>query len=1091
MYPFWDRVIWPVVQATHARRIVEIGALRGETTALMLEKLGPDTELHVIDPVPEFDPAAHEKRFPGRYIFHRDVSHNVLPTLPAVDVALVDGDHNWFTVYHELRMLSEAARRAGAPLPVLIMHDVGWPYGRRDLYYVPERVPEEFRQPYEQKGIRPGTNRVLPQGGLNPLHYNAITEGGPRNGVMTALDDFVAEYDRPLRVLVLPVYFGLAIVVEQERLEREPELARLLDHFESAAGKDDLLDIAESTRLQAILFQHNDYYGRRDLVSRGAARYLELLASALLDELYLDHELRLQYLASCIELGKPVERNKLGDPARELQLKWDRLVEERRSGALPHTGHAGSSLPYTDMGRARIEHLRECLDIVREEGVAGDLVESGTARGGGAIFLRGYLEAHEMTARGVWVADRFRVDERPDDAVVAWSDLNTVRDGFARFGLLDDRVRFLQGPPADTLEDAPIKQVALLHIGDGPGADVHATLAALYDRLAAGAFIVIDDYDSPDRVAAIAGFRSERGINAPIQRVGPSGIWWRNADAPEPVAAPRVAGIRGLLQRRQQRAPLAPPAPAITKDLSIVVVFYNMKREAARTLHSLSRAYQRGIDGLDYEVVVVENGSEPDQKLGAEYVRSFGPEFRYVDLGADATPTPVDALNRGLAVAAGRTIVFMIDGAHVLTPNVLRYGMAGLATYEPAIVVTQQWYVGPGQQPEAMLGGYDQTYEDQLFAEIEWPLDGYRLFDIGHFIGDRDWFDGLWESNCIFVPRKLLEQYGAFDESFDMAGGGYANLELYERLGAAPDVNVVTILGEGSFHQVHGGTTTNRIDAEDRRSTIVGYSDHFADMRGRQFRGAGKTLHYVGTMFPAAQRTRARRMTASAFHKGPVTTGPDGQPTTATPIPDDLKSSFVDAFWHSLAWRETTWLGHRVAKAPTDLVAYQEIVARVRPDWIIETGTANGGRALFLASICELLDHGQVISIDPQVAANRAEHPRITYIEGQAQEPDTFRRVQAIVGAAPRALVVLGSLPGTNLRIEGEFKVYAPLVPVNSYAIVENTIVNGHPVWPGFGPGPLEAVKRILADNGDFVADTTMEKFGLTFNANGFLKRIK
>ena len=95
----------------------------------------------------------------------------------------------------------------------------------------------------------------------------------------------------------------------------------------------------------------------------------------------------------------------------------------------------------------------------------------------------------------------------------------------------------------------------------------------------------------------------------------------------------------------------------------------------------------------------------------------------------------------------------MIDGAHVLTPGVLRFGMAGLATYEPAIVATQQWYVGPGQQGDAMGDGYDQAYEDQLFERIEWPRDGYRLFEIGHFIGDRDWFDGVWESNCMFVPR--------------------------------------------------------------------------------------------------------------------------------------------------------------------------------------------------------------------------------------------------------------------------------------------------------------------------------------------------
>src|SRR3954466_12815233 len=101
MYPFWDPVVGPLLQAAHARRIVEIGALRGETTALMLERLGPDTELHVIDPIPELPPPGHGRDFRGRYPSHRDVSHNVLPTLPPVDVALVDGDHNWFTVYHE------------------------------------------------------------------------------------------------------------------------------------------------------------------------------------------------------------------------------------------------------------------------------------------------------------------------------------------------------------------------------------------------------------------------------------------------------------------------------------------------------------------------------------------------------------------------------------------------------------------------------------------------------------------------------------------------------------------------------------------------------------------------------------------------------------------------------------------------------------------------------------------------------------------------------------------------------------------------------------------------------------------------------
>src|SRR5664279_1515283 len=119
-----------------------------------------------------------------------------------MDAALIDGDHNWYTVYNEMRLLAEGARRGGAPLPVMIMHDVLWPYGRRDLYYSPDQIPEEFRQPYAQKGMRPGGRKLLERGGLNPTMHNALEEGGPRNGVMTAVDDFVAEYDKPLRVLV-------------------------------------------------------------------------------------------------------------------------------------------------------------------------------------------------------------------------------------------------------------------------------------------------------------------------------------------------------------------------------------------------------------------------------------------------------------------------------------------------------------------------------------------------------------------------------------------------------------------------------------------------------------------------------------------------------------------------------------------------------------------------------------------------------------------------------------------------------------------------------------------------------------------------
>jgi cephalosporin hydroxylase/glycosyltransferase involved in cell wall biosynthesis len=1105
MFPFWDLAIAPVLEAIDAKRIVEIGALRGETTVLMLERLGPDAELHVIDPVPEFDPTEHERAFPGRYIFHRALSHDVLSGLPSMDAALIDGDHNWYTVYHELRLLSDTARQAGDPLPVMILHDVLWPYGRRDLYYAPEQIPEEFRQPYAQQGMRMGKKELLPRGGLNPTMYNARTEGGPRNGVMTALDDFVEEYDRPLRRVVLPIYFGLAIVVEAARLVREPRLAEHLDWLESNEGQHALLQLAEDVRLRAMLFQHNIFFSHEGRIERSATRYLDVLKDALLDEHYFENELRIDYLAQCVERGQRAEANPLREPSHFMRDERRRLEAARRSGRQANDGELAQAhryFPYTTMGRVRLDHLQSCLETVRTESVKGDLVECGTGRGGGAILLRGFLEAHELKEPSVWVADRFRASPRsgpPSEGdtrlpgggrgfPALLADLNAVREAFARFRLLDERVRFLQGPLVDTLRASAIEKVALLRIGDDLDDDAGEIIDALYDKVVIGGFVVIDGTADPGRRKSIDEFRMRAGVAEPIERIDDFGTFWRKT-APAGLADQPGAKLDSPVPTANH-APLAASRPAPRKDLSVVVVFYNMRREAKRTLHSLSRSYQQGIDDIDYEVIAVENGSRDDQKLGEEYVRGFGPEFRYVDLGTDATPSPVPALNRGIAEAGGDAIALMIDGAHVLTPGVLRFGLAGIAAYRPAVVSTQQWYVGPGQQPEISAYGYDADYEDRLFDEIEWPKRGYGLFDIGHFIGDRDWFDGIWESNCMFVPRALLEQFGCFDESFSMPGGGYANLELYERVASTPGIAVVSIIGEGSFHQVHGGTTTNNADAGARRQQIAAFTRHYEELRGRGFRGPGKQIHYVGHMHPGARRTKARRRVAPNLFKAGTAADLDAMPEKPSPLPEDLKVEFTDAFWRSLAWRDTTWLGRRVAKAPTDLVAYQELIATVRPDWIIETGTLDGGRAFFLASICDLIGHGQVLSIDEERSDDRPAHPRIVYLQGNSISDTTVRKVLERVGEAPNALVVLGSC-GSRPRMVKEFRAYAPLVPVGSYVVMEETIVGGHPVWPSFGPGPAEAVSLILNTRDDFAPDPAMERYGLTFNPNGFLKRLK
>ena len=222
MFPLWEDVVGPVLGAARPRLVVEIGALRGENTELLLSRLPSDAELHVVDPLPDFDPAEHEARFAGHYVFHRDLSLNVLGGLPPMDAAIVDGDHNWYTVRNELQLLADVSRRAGRPLPLLVLHDVAWPYGRRDLYYDPDTIPDEFRQKWHRAGMRPNQAGLVMAGGLNPTMANAAREGGERNGVMTALEDFIAAYDRPLRLVVVPIYFGLAIVAEQAVLDERP-----------------------------------------------------------------------------------------------------------------------------------------------------------------------------------------------------------------------------------------------------------------------------------------------------------------------------------------------------------------------------------------------------------------------------------------------------------------------------------------------------------------------------------------------------------------------------------------------------------------------------------------------------------------------------------------------------------------------------------------------------------------------------------------------------------------------------------------------------------------------------------------------------
>ncbi len=204
-------VLFACLNAIGARSVTEIGAERGALTRELLGwAAGRGARITTIEPVPGPEILALvEERSELELV--REESHEALRHVPVPDALVVDGDHNYYTVSEELRLIDE--RAPGAGLPLLVLHDVGWPNARRDTYYSPDRIPAEHRQPLVRRAaLTPGEPGVAHAG----LRYEwaAAREGGPRNGVLTAIEDFV-ERRGGLRLAIVPGFFGLGIVWDE------------------------------------------------------------------------------------------------------------------------------------------------------------------------------------------------------------------------------------------------------------------------------------------------------------------------------------------------------------------------------------------------------------------------------------------------------------------------------------------------------------------------------------------------------------------------------------------------------------------------------------------------------------------------------------------------------------------------------------------------------------------------------------------------------------------------------------------------------------------------------------------------------------
>lgn len=198
----------------------------------------------------------------------------------------------------------------------------------------------------------------------------------------------------------------------------------------------------------------------------------------------------------------------------------------------------------------------------------------------------------------------------------------------------------------------------------------------------------------------------------------------------------------------------------------------------------------------------------------------------------------------------------------------------------------------------------------------------------------------------------------------------------------------------------------------------------------------------------------------------------------------------LHAFYGRGLHAETRYHGYESHKCPLDLWIFQEVLHDVRPGLVVEIGTYLGGTTLFLAHQLELFGQGRVLSIDNRELP-RPTHGRIEYLLGNSQDQQILTHVRAAAAAVgPAPVLVIHDGDHECAAALADLEAYAPLVTPGSYLIVEDTNLNGHPVLVDWGPGPWEAVESFLKLHREFQQDRSREKFLMTYNPGGYLRRI-
>jgi O-methyltransferase len=263
-------------------------------------------------------------------------------------------------------------------------------------------------------------------------------------------------------------------------------------------------------------------------------RYFELLARALTASL---HPQSSDWLVQGSNDGRIRSRFKRGMIAAITKRGFKLYRSVPYDAAKREVGGDWPGIGYSMIGLKRIRNVRQLTQTILDDEVPGDLIECGVWRGGAAMMMKAVL-AIAGSDRTLWLADSFEGLPAPSVPQDEGYDLSSmpylsageqlVRENFARFDLLDERVRFLPGWFKDTLPRAPIEQIALLRADADLYESTMDILTNLYDRVAPGGFVIIDDYHGWEPCKrAVTEFRETRSISNPIVEIDGCGVYWR------------------------------------------------------------------------------------------------------------------------------------------------------------------------------------------------------------------------------------------------------------------------------------------------------------------------------------------------------------------------------------------------------------------------------------------------------------------------------------------------------------------------------------------------------------------------------------